>query len=79
MRCVLCDQIKSEIIVSICLAYLGNSIKLDRYQIALVASEFITVTFPIRVNFLMHQIFKSNLFFAMVGSQLSFETSMLPK
>ena len=75
-----CDQIKSKIIVSICLAYLlGNSIKLDRYHIALVASGFITVTFPFKVNFLLHQKFNSNLIFAMVGTQLSFETSMLPK
>ena len=71
---------KSKIILSICLAYsLGSSIKLDKYHIALVASEFITVTFPIKVSFLLHQMFKSNLIFAIVGSQLSFETSILPK
>ena len=41
------DQIKNKKMVSICLAYsFGNSIKLDKYQMALVASEFIAVTFP---------------------------------
>ena len=44
---------------------------------ALAASEFITVTFPFKVNFRLHQMFNSNLIFAIVGSQLS--TSMLPK
>ena len=51
----------------------------DKYQIALVASEFITVTLPCNVNFLLHQIFNNNLIFAIVGSQLSLETSVLPK
>ena len=69
-----------KIIVSICLAYsFGNSIKLDTYQMALVVSEFITVTFPFKVNFRLHQMFNSNLIFAIVGSLLSLETSMLPK
>ena len=31
---------------------------------ALVASEFITVTFPFKVNFRLHQMFNSNLIFA---------------
>ena len=64
--------------MSIRLAYsFGNSVKLDKYQMAVVASEFITVTFPFKVNFRLHQMFNSNLIFAIVGSQLS--TSMLPK
>ena len=51
----------------------------DKYQIALVVNEFKTVTFPCKVNFRLHQIFKNNKIFAIIGSQLSLETSMLPK
>ena len=71
---------KSEIIVSVCLAKCsGNEIIFNKYELALVASEFITVTLPCNVNFLLHEIFNNDLIFAIVGSQLSLETSMLPK
>ena len=80
IRCFLWFQKKSEIKVSICLAKCsGNEIIFDKYPIALVASQFITVTLPCNVNFLLDQIFSNDLIFAVVGSQLSLETSMLPK
>ena len=69
---VLCMTNKTKkFMVSICLAYfVGNSVKFDMSQIALVANERITVIFLL-LFFFLHQMFKIYLIFEIVGSQLS--------
>ena len=51
----------------------------DKYKMPLVARELTATTLPCNVNFLLLQILRVVLIFRIFGSQLSAETSTLPK